>query len=179
MRHPMRKMNKSKSRGAVLLLAMIFLLLMAMVAATVLQASALEFRMAGNDQFREEAFQKAEGIAAAITELADNFPVSGGVGYTICLDNASTAGCSADLVALGANVTAVPTGMTVGYTVERRGPKLLASLPFRQSQSATSSSRAYDVALFEASVEVDGGTVGLGSAQVAHGVAVVIVSSAQ
>ena len=179
MKYPIRKMNKSKNRGAVLSLAMIFLLLMAMVATTVMQTSVLEFRMAGNDQFREEIFQKVEGIAEAITERQGNFPVAGDVGYTVCLDNTTTTGCSADLLALGASVISVPTGVTVNYTVERQGPRLLSRLPFRQSQGSSSSSRAYDVALFETNAKVDGGSVGLGTAEVAHGVAVVIVNSTQ
>ena len=116
-----------------MLLAMIFLLLMAMVAGTVMQNSILAFRMAGNDQFREEAFQKAQGIASAISEAQDNFPVSGGVGYIICRDAAATAGCSADLAALDANVVSVPAGVTVDYQIERQGPLLLETIPFRLS----------------------------------------------
>jgi hypothetical protein len=135
--------------------------------------------MAGNDQFREEMFQKVEGIAEAITESEENFPVAGDIGYTVCLDNTTTTGCSADLMALGASVLSVPTGVTVEYAVERHGPRLLSRLPFRQSQGATSSSRAYDVALFETKAKVDGSAVGLGTAEVAHGVAVVIVNSTQ
>ena len=174
-----KKMEKTKNRGAVMLLAMVFLLLLAMVSTTVLQTGVMEFRMAGNDQFREEAFQKAEGIASVITELEDNFPVTGDVGYTICLDNTATAGCSADLLAVNANVISVPAGVSVNYDVQRRGPRLLGKLPFRQSQRAASSSRAYDVATFEADVEVDGGSVGLGSAHIAQGIAIVVPDSSQ
>ena len=170
-------MNKASNKGAVLLLAMIFLLLMAMVAGTVMQNSILAFRMAGNDQFREEAFQKAQGIASAISEAQDNFPVSGGVGYIICRDNTVTADCSADLAALDPNVVSVPAGVTIDYQIERQGPLLLETIPFRLGQGSTSSSLAYDAAIFEASVEVDGSTVGLGKAQVVQGVAIVIATT--
>lgn len=174
---PIEKMNRSSSRGAVLLLAMLFLLLMAMVAGTVMQTSILEFRMAGNDQFREEAFQRAQGIASAISERHSNFPVVGDVGYTLCKDNSASTGCSADLVALDPDIVSVPAGVALEYQVERQGPAILEGLPFRLPEGSASSSVAYDAAVFETSVEVDGGTVGLGTAQVVQGVAVVIVSS--
>jgi hypothetical protein len=144
-----------------------------------MQTSILEFRMAGNDQFREEAFQKAQGIAAAISADQVNFPVSGGVGYVLCLDNTVTPGCSKDLVALDPDIISVPPGVIVDFQVERQGPLLLENLPFRLAQGSTSSSLAYDAAIFETSVEVDGSAVSLGTAQVVQGVAIVIVSSAQ
>jgi len=175
-------MNKPRSGGAVLILAMIFLLLMALVAGTVMQTSILEFRMAGNDQFREEAFQKAQGIAAAISADQDNFPVSGGVGYIICEDVADTTkypDCGESLAVLDPDVLSVPSGVTFTYQVQREGPAFLDSLPFRLAQGSTSSSLAYDAAIFEAHVQVDGGSVGLGSAEIVEGLAIVIVSSAQ
>jgi hypothetical protein len=171
------KMNKASSKGAVLLLAMIFLLLLAMVAGTVMQNSILSFRMAGNDQFREEAFQKAQGIVSAISEDQDNFPVSGGVGYIICKDNTVTAGCSADFAPIDPDVVTLPAGVTIDYQIERQGPLLLETIPFRLSQDSTSSSLAYDAAIFEAKVEVDGSAVGLGKAQVVQGVAIVIATT--
>ena len=58
--------GKTRQRGAVLLLAMVFLLLMAIVAGTVMQTSVLEFFMAGNDLFRVEAFQQAQAITSEI-----------------------------------------------------------------------------------------------------------------
>jgi hypothetical protein len=166
-------------RGAVLLLAMIFLLLLAMIAGTTMHTSILEFRMAGNDQFREEAFQKAQAVATALSQNAANFPVTGGVGYTICKAGDSDAACNISSINVPAAVAAVPAGVTVEYRVQRQGPMIMESLPFRQSQSEVSSSLAFDAALFEAAVAVDGSAVRLGRAEVAQGVARLVASSAQ
>lgn len=171
--------SKSDQRGAVLLLSMIFLLLLAMVAGTTMHTSTLEFRMAGNDQFREEAFQKAEAVAAALSENTDNFPVAGGVGYTVCKTGETDPACDMTTLNLSGDVTEVAPGVTVDYRVERQGPAVMASLPFRQSQSQASSSLAFNAALFEATVSVDGSAVRLGRAEVAQGVARLIANSAQ
>ncbi len=170
---------KTDQRGAVLLLSMIFLLLLAMVAGTTMHTSTLEFRMAGNDQFREEAFQQAEAVAAALSENTDNFPVAGGVGYTICKTGEADPACDINTLTVDSEIVDVAAGVTVDYRVERQGPVIMTSLPFRQSQSQASSSLAFNAALFEATVAVDGSAVRLGRAEIAQGVARLIANSAQ
>jgi len=151
---------------------------MAMIATTAMQNSTLQFKMAGNRYFREVAFQQAQGIATAIAADAASFPVQGNVGHTIC-----ASGCDTNTTAMAAIVaTAVgpmPPGVTIRYRVERQAPWLLESLPFRQLESVVSSSTAFDVALFETSVEVDGNSVHLGRAAVVQGVAVLVASANQ
>jgi hypothetical protein len=171
-----RPINKFRNRGAVLLLAMIFLLLLSIVAGTVLQTSMLEFQMAGNDQFREEAFQQAQAMASEIAEDLDNFPVTGGIGYKVC-----KVGCNGTnfLEVIDSAVPAEAHGASVDYYVKRQGPLFIESLPFRQSQSQASSSPAFDAAIFEIRVAVDGSSVKLGSASVVQGVAVRVASSGQ
>lgn len=170
-------MSKSHSRGAILLVSMVFLLLIALVAGTVMQTSMLEFRMAGNAQFREEAFQKAQAVASAISEDIDNFPVVGDVGYTNCVAGAS--GCDATTVTFDSGIAAVPTGVSITAQVTREGPRILESFPVRLSEGQTSSSPSYDAAIFEVAVNYSGSDEGLGNAEVAQGVAVRIVSSSQ
>jgi Tfp pilus assembly protein PilX len=160
----------------VLFLAMIFLLLLAIISGTVIRTSILEFQMAGNDQFREEAFQRAEAIAANLSEDIDNFPVTGEVGYTLC-DSASS--CDDNNLVPDANVADVPTGVNVNYRIQRQGPLLIESLPFRQADTGASSSQVFDAAIFEASATVDGRSARLGSAQVVQGIAVRVASSNQ
>jgi hypothetical protein len=169
----------TSQRGAILLLSMICLLLIAMVAGTTMHTSILELRMAGNDQFREEAFQKAQAVATALMENPDNFPVAGLVGYTVCASGSSDPGCDATTISVPAAVTSAPAGVAVDYRVERQGPLIVPGLPFRQSQSSTSSSLAFDSAFFEAQVTVDGGAVSLGRSEVAQGVGRVIASAGQ
>jgi Tfp pilus assembly protein PilX len=151
---------------------MIFLLLMALVAGTVMQTSMLEFRMAGNDQFREEAFQQAEAVATSISEDIANFPVSGDVGYTIC-----KSGCDSNT--LNYDTTVLTDQSLVSGVVTREGPLILETFPVRLSESQSSSSPSYDAAVFEVRVEYNGSDDGLGNAAVAQGIAVRIASSSQ
>lgn len=161
-------------RGAVLLLAMVFLLLLAIISGSVVRTSVLELRMAGNDQFREEAFQKAQAIAAALSGRMANFRVTGGVGYTLC---PAGGGCDSETLAVAAATEAVPAGVDVSYRIRRQGPLVVRTLPFRQAQGSASSSQVFDAAIFETSVSVDGGAVRLGSAEVVRGIAVRVASS--
>lgn len=135
--------------------------------------------MAGNDQFAEEAFQKAQGIASAISQRKESFLMSAPLDYIACANSALTAGCSSDLSPLDSAIVAVPAGIRLSYSVQRRGPKLLKALPFRIEQRAASSSLAYDAAVFETRVHFDGSAAGLGSAEVAQGVAVMVSGSVQ
>ena len=177
-RLPPRPVNRSRTRGAVLLLAMIFLLLLAMIAGTVMQTSTMEFRMAGNEQFREEAFQKAQAVASSLSEDTANFPVAGAVGYTVCKNGDTDPDCDVSILTADPVVAAVPTGVDVDYRVERQGPLVLENLPFRQSQQNVSSTLSFHAAMFEARVVVDGNSARLGRAEVAQGVARLIAGSA-
>ncbi len=170
-------LNRSRGRrqsGAVLLIAMIFLLLLAIIAGTVTQTSILEFFMAGNEQFREEAFQKAQAVVTEISGDIDNFPVVGVVGHTVCPSGCNTSPFPSTLTAPDVNTEYATT-----YQVVRRGPLILESLPFRQGESSGSSSPNFDAAVFEIDVNVDGSATRLGTAHVLQGMAVVVASSAQ
>ena len=169
-----------KSRGAVLLLALLFLLLMAMVAATVMQTSILEIRMAGNDEHREQAFQKAQAVAGAILNNADNFPMNTSVGQIICSPADSDGKCDESLfISISPALELSAEGVLVDFNVARQGPLILNSPPLRNLQRSSSSSLAYDAALFETHVVVDGQSVGRGRSEVVHGVAVLIASATQ
>jgi len=166
--------GKSRQGGVVLLLSMVFLLLLAIVAGTVMQTSILEFFMAGNAQFREEAFQQAQAIVTEISQDIDNFPVTGEVGYNIC-----PSGCNAMFAITPTSLAAVPADSTVTYLSRRRGPEILESLPFRQTEDRVSTGPGFDAALFEVDVAIDGSAARLGSAQVVQGIAIRVVSSGQ
>ncbi len=187
----MTKMNDrpmpGSQRGAVLILAMIFMLMVAIVAGTVTQTSILELFMAGNEQAREEAFQQAQGILTEVSGDIDNFPVAGEVGFTVCPSSAECAKaettcpatCDSRFDTDPTTLATVPAGTVKSLTVVRRGPKIVESLPFRQAEDKVSGVSSFDAALFESSVEVDGSAVRLGSASVVQGMAVRIVASGQ
>lgn len=163
-------------QGAVLIVALIFLLLTAMISATVMQTSILEVKMAGNEQLQEEAFQRVQAVANAIAADPDNLVVSGDVGYKICPTGAS--GCNNNSLALSSLVTSVPTGVTLDYHIERLGP-LFAPMPFRMSESNAGSANAYSAVLFEVSADYDGRSAGLGSSRIAQGLAMRVANSSQ
>ncbi len=141
-----------------------------------MQTGALEFHMAGNDQFQEEAFQRAQAIASELSRDQGNFSLAGGLGYTLCSPEDNDPGCDGN--SLGVPVSAVvPEGVELTYRVIRRGPRLLQSFPIREAQSVASGSGIFDAAIFEVSVHLDGSDKRLGSARVAQGMAVRLAAS--
>ena len=172
----MHSLYRRRNRGAVLLLAMVFMLMLAVIAGSVMQTSALEFHMAGNDQFQEEAFQRAQAIASELSRNPDNFSLAGGVGHTLCSSADNDPVCDGN--SLGVPVSAVvPAGVELTYRVIRQGPRLLQSFPIREAQSAASGSGIFDAAIFEVSVHLDGSGGRLGSAHVVQGIAVRLAAS--
>ena len=170
------------SEGAVLIIALVFLLLLAMLATTVMQTSITETKMAGNAQFKEEAFQRVQAVTIAIAEDRDNFPTTGAVGYLICPTGETSTpdgDCDTDSMVLDVDIVSSPSGVILDYWVSREGPEILETIPFRQSESEASSVTSYDAAVFEAHASYDGGDVRLGRAEVVQGVAIKIVSSTQ
>ena len=157
--------------GAVLLLALFFALLLAILAAGVIQTGVLELRMSGNKQFQEEAYQYAVAVATEIAQTPGNFPLDSQVGYTLCAVADESPACSQDGHYLGELRSPVPEDVALDYHVTRQGPLVVEDLPVRASQQEVSgNSRA--VAIFEISVHVDGSDRRRGSARVAQGIAV-------
>lgn len=162
--------------GAILLLTMLFMLILAMVAGAVIQTGVLEFHMAGNAQFQEEAMQRAQAIATELSRDPNNFPLATAVGYTNCSSVDNDPGC--DRRSLNAPVSAVAQdGLALNYRVTREAPLLLRGFPVRESQLAASGAGLFDAALFEISVQVDGSASRLGSARVVQGIAVRVAAS--
>lgn len=163
-------------RGAVLLLALVFLLLLAMLATTVLQTAILQLRMATNDQFLEEAFHRAQAIAAELALNPDNFFLEGGVGYSNCPVGAQEGECDRSQLAPPASAVA-PAGVALDYRVTRQEPLYYRGFPIRESQDTASSSNSFDAAIFEIDVHLDGGEQRLGSAHIVQGIAVRVPAS--
>lgn len=172
-----KRAKRAKSRGAILVVALLFLLLLALVAATVMQNSLFEVQMAGNDQFREEAFQRVEAITTAIAADIANFPVVGGVGYTICKTGAG-AGCDLSTIALTSAVTDAPAGVQLNYTVVRLAP-LYTERPWVRRSERDVCGASCKYAYFETNASYAGGDLRLGNAAVARGVELQFTGAAQ
>jgi hypothetical protein len=158
-------------RGAVLFLALIFMLMLALVAATIMQTAVLQLHMAGNDQFLEEAIHRAQAIVTELSLNPEHFTLDGGVGHTNCPSESQFPGCDQrDLEK--PRLAQVPVGVTVEYRVTRQAPPLWKTFPFRESQDRVSSSANFGAATFEISARVDGSENRLGNAHVVQGIAV-------
>lgn len=170
--------KKTANSGAVLLLAMVFLLLLSILAGTGMQISIMELQMAANDQFREQAFQQAQAITAAVVDNSGNFQSAGGVGFTVCNPSTSDPMCDeSQFVTVDSSLEIAPQGVAISYRVQRRGPLLTPGLPLRQLQGSVSSMLAFEAALFEVGAVVDGSSINLGHAEVAQGVALLLAAS--
>lgn len=172
-------LKKSQS-GAVLVVALIFMALTALISAGVLNSSLLEVKMVGNEQFKEEAFQTTEGVLDAIVAgYANNLPIVGDVGYKVCATSmGASANCDAAVMTVPSTVSAVTTGVSLIYQAERLGP-LMAPMPVRQSEKDASSAGSFNVALYEVNAIYDGRDVRLGHHEVFAGVAIRVAASSQ
>ena len=158
------------SHGAVLLLAMVFLLMLAIVATSVVQTAMLQLHMAGNDQFAEEAFHQVQAIATEVSLHPDNFLLEGGVGFSNCPVNVQGPQCDRSLLAVPASAV-VPVGVKLDYRVTRQDPLLWQGFPVREAQDTASSSSRFDAAHFEIDVRINGSERRLGNAHIVQGVA--------
>ena len=169
------KTVRNKDDGTVLILALVFMLMLAVISTTAMHTALLQLHMAGNDQFLEEAFHKAEAIADELSQNPDNFVLDTQVGHSNCPLDPKTLDCELRLLAVPASV-ATSEGYDIDYRITRQDPVLWLDFPISESQATASSSRNFDAAIFEVDVRVDGSRKRRGSAHVVQGVAVRTVS---
>lgn len=162
-------------QGAVLVIALIFLLLTGLISVSSMKTSIFETKMASNEQLKEEAFQTTQGVINAMTSDINNFVIAGDVGYKIC--KAGVSGCDSTTITLNASTTTL-TANNVEYHITRKAP-LFAPIPFRASEENASSAKAYSAALFEVNAEYDGSQDRLGQAAIAQGVAIKVANAGQ
>jgi hypothetical protein len=163
--------HRLPSRGAVALLALLFMLLLSIVAATVLQSGSLQLHMAGNDQFKEEALYQAQAIATELSLQRDNFSLQDTVGSTTCLLGDEAPPCDRSSLPVPASAQHLE-GYMLDIRITRQDPLLWRGFPVRESEKNASSARSFDAAIFEVDVHLDGSEARLGSARVVQGVAV-------
>ena len=176
MKNVLPVMGVRQYRGAVLLLTMVFMLMLAVLAGTVIQSGALQLHMAGNAQFQQEALQRAQAIVTELSRDRANFSLAAAVGQAHCFPSGIDLSCVEPSVA--ATVAGVvPPGVGLAYRVTRQAPLLLRGFPVRESERAVSGTGAFDAAVFEVSVLVDGSASRLGVARVMQGVAVRVAAS--
>ena len=167
--HP--KTEIKTSHGTVLILALVFMLMLAVISTTAMHTALLQLRMAGNDQFLEEAFHKAEAIADELSQSPDNFLLDTEVGHSNCPPDPKILDCEFRLLPVPVSAS-TSEGYEIDYRITRQDPLLWQDFPMRASQAAVPSSRSFDAAIFEVDVRVDGSRTRRGSAHVVQGVAI-------
>lgn len=163
--------SRMSTRGAVILLALVFLLMLALIAAMVVRSSIMQLHMAGNDQFLEEALHAAQGIAEELSQQPGNFVLAGSVGDTNCPIGTVLSGCNRSQLQMPDTALALE-GLSVHLRVIRQDPLLWIGFPLRESEDVVSSSSSFDAALFEIDVQLKGYEAGLGGAHVVQGIAI-------
>ena len=166
--------NRSRQQGAALVVSLLFLLLITLIATTGADTSALQLQMAGNEQSRLEAQQRAMAVLDAIFDDSDNTPIVGGIGYKICDAAVIEENCDLSAITLETEVTSLPSGVDVDYFVTRVGP-LEIDAPTMSEQEVSSAS-AYKLARQEITASVDGIEVRQGRSTIVQGVHVRIPS---
>ena len=135
-----------RARGVVLLIAMVFLLLLSIIAVTTMRSSIFELLMTGNEQARVEAFQKAQAIVEAIGNTDANYSVQGVTGFMRCsgIHREAAGDCNdvllvlnePNLVAVLNNADYTEFDITELYSVEPP-PRLSAEMSTGAGGSAT------------------------------------------
>ena len=170
--------GKQQCSGAVLLLAMVFLLLLSILGGTSMRASILEFRMSGNQLFKEEAFQVASALVSAISDNEDNFPNDLPAAHALCKAGNVSRNCVGRLsLSVFPREIYINEKAEVTYKVERMQPMFLHRSPMRLAQHSVSSTLAFQMAIFEIHAGVGGNAQSLGHAQVVQGVAKTVTAS--
>jgi hypothetical protein len=147
----------------VLLLAMVFSLMMAVLVASALRVSALEMRMAGNAGSRMLALEMADSIITRILQQPDSFPLSSEPGLLPCPENAATTTCGQAFSS---------SERDAAYSVSRLAPEFRDDFPLREAESRVSGVDHFNIALFEVAVTVGRRAGRSGRAHVVQGVAV-------
>lgn len=133
-------------RGAILLLALVYLLLLALVAAAVVESATHQVRMAGNEQFAAQAHARARAVATGVARNPANFDPDAPVASVQCIT--ADAGLTCDRGGL-APLPAALAGEGLDYSVVRRAPPVLTGVPLANGELSEPEAR---FALYEVRV---------------------------
>lgn len=160
----------TQQRGAALITALIFLIIITMLSLSSMRSSMLELRQSSNDEIRAAAFQNAQALVDAVLDMPAAMPVVGDVGYLTCSADFADADCDQTTLAL-------PDGLyqdqlddeTIRVRVERLGPT------FRPPpRGLGTSARMLTAAAFKIEAAYDRADEGQGYSEITQGVLVVV-----
>lgn len=158
----------AKQQGAILIIALIFLVAITLFTISSMRSSRIGLQMALNDESRIAAIQSAQALSDAIVANPGSTPVVGKTGYTAC--TAGEASCSrSDLVVDDLTLIDQIASNYVSARVERVGTV------FRPPPRVVESSLdKFTSASFSITTTFDRAEDGLGRQQVTEGVLVLI-----
>lgn len=160
----------SGQRGVALVVSLILLVVITVVALSSIRFSTQEMRFSGNETFRVDAFETAQSLVDATITDVDNTPVTGRVGYTVCLPGRS---CNSDTLKLTNDwLSSELAAGQADVTVQRLGP-LLGPPP----RGLGTSLIMFSAATFRVEASYDVSDEGLGRSEVHEGVIVLVPKS--
>ena len=160
--------SRRKQSGAILVIALMFLVAMTLLTLSSMRSSNIGLHMAQNEESRIAATQAAQALADAIVANPSSTPVVGNTGYTAC-----TAGqLNCDRVDLPVENPILAAGIAANYIsarVQRTGEE------FRPPPRVVESSiDKFSSASFTVTTTYDRVEDGLGRQQVTEGVLVLV-----
>ena len=152
-----------RQRGIVLLLAMLFAVILAALAASALRVAVLEQRMAANATSRMLALELADSIITDLLQDSRSFSLSSAPGVLQCPDDATRYNCK----------PALPEGENeAAYVVTRLAPALRKDFDPREAEYRATGAGHFHAAVFELEVTVGSPRGRAGRARIVQGVAV-------
>ena len=156
-------------RGAALITALIFLIIITMLSLSSMRSSTMELRQASNDEVRATAFQNAQALVDAVLDTPSAMPVVGGVGYRTCSADFGDDCVVKTMTLPGSLYAAELEDESVRIVVERLGPT------FRPPpRGLGTSARMLTAAAFRIDAEFDRGEQGEGHAEITQGMLIVV-----
>ncbi len=162
------KSAQQKQEGAILVIALVFLVAISLLAIGSMGSSNIGLHMAMNEESRIAAEQGAQALADAIVSDTGTTPVVGASGFTICTVGES----NCDRTDLPVSNAVLQAAISAGYIsarVQRNGPQ------FRPPPRIVESSiDKFTSASFEVTTTYDRVDESLGRVQITEGVLVLI-----
>ena len=160
--------NSRNQRGAILVVALMFLVAITLFTISSMRSSKIGLHMALNEESRISAIQAAQALADAIVANPASTPVVGTTGFTAC--TAGQSGCNRnDLPVNNDALSYAVASDHISARVERTG------LVFRPPPRVVESSiDKFTSASFRVTTEYDRSDEGLGRQQITEGVLVLV-----
>lgn len=140
------------SRGIVLPLSIVYLIIISILAVLLIEVAGLQFRAAGNDQHRVVAEQAARAVMHELTTMVTPSPDPSVAGRTCGIGDRRSE-CDSAILARPRMLDALGRDAVV-YSIERRHSAELEVLALREPESRVSSAAVDRFARYELEVSV-------------------------